>query len=420
MSLPDHLPTVEDLKRVLKVTRQLAASTELGPLLDDVALAACSVLGCERATVFLLDQQKNELYSKVATGVKEIRFPADRGIAGQVAVSGEVSNVADAYADPRFNKEIDKATGFATRNILTLPLNGLKGERIGVLQVLNKAGGPFDSGDEYLATALGAQAGVALQRQILMEQYAEKLQLERELDIARTIQQALLPDENPTVAGYSIAGWNRPADQTGGDCYDFLKIQGHRLGILLADATGHGITAAMCIAQFRSLVKATSRLSDDLSRICTYVNDLLTEDLPSDRFVTCLVGTLDPETHELSYIAAGQGPLLHYHAASNRTDVLAASDLPMGIMDTHLFEMQSIIALAPGDIFCLLTDGFFEWARKDGQQYGDQRVVALLAKCKDMPAKQIIERVYKSVLSFAGGTPQTDDLTAVILKRNKQ
>jgi len=250
-----------------------------------------------------------------------------------------------------------------------------------------------------------------------IESRIKKLDLEHELDIARDIQQALLPEKNPDLPGYDIAGWNKPADQTGGDCYDFINMQGHRLGILLADATGHGITAAMCIAQFRALVKATSRMSDDLSRIATYVNELLTEDLPSDRFVTCFVGTLDPDAHELSYIAAGQGPLLHFHADTQTADVLNASDLPMGIMDAHLFEMHNVLEIAPRDMVVLLTDGFFEWCGPNGEQYAEDRVIQVLKESMDLPAEKIIQRIYQSVRAFVGSAPQSDDLTAVIIKR---
>ncbi|UCG34336.1 MAG: SpoIIE family protein phosphatase [Phycisphaerales bacterium] len=406
-----------NLKLLLEVSRRMGASTELQPLLENVADAGCQVLQCERATVFLLDRDRHELYSKVATGVQEIRFPADKGISGQVATTGQVSNVPDAYADPRFNPDIDRSTGFRTRNILTVPLNGLQEQRIGVLQLLNKRGGPFGEEDEELALTLGAQAGVALQRQMLLDQYAEKLRIERELDIARDIQQQLLPREDPRVPGYRIAGWNKPADQTGGDCYDFLEARGNRFGVLLADATGHGITAAMCISQFRSLVKATARLSDDLPRIATHVNDLLAEDLPNDRFVTAFLGALDLGNHELTYIAAGQGPLLHYHHASGRTDVLPAGDVPLGIMEGHLFEVSNQLDLAPGDVFCLLTDGFYEWARPDTEHFGEDRVVEIIRANAALPPDRLIQHIYQSVLAFASGTTQADDLTAIVIQR---
>ena len=418
MASRQNQQTIDNLKLLLEVSRHMAVSIELQPLLESVAAAGCQVLQCERATVFLLDRKNNQLYSKVATGVEEIRFPADKGISGQVAMTGRVSNVPDAYADPRFNPEIDKHTGFKTRNILTVPLNGLDGRRIGVLQLLNKRGGPFSKEDEELAATLGAQAGVALQRQTLLDEYAAKLRIDRELDIARDIQQQLLPHENPRLAGYQVAGWNKPADQTGGDCYDFLRTQGSRFGMLLADATGHGITAAMCISQFRSLVKATARLSDDLPRIATYVNDLLSEDLPNDRFVTAFLGSLDVEAHQLTYIAAGQGPLLHYHHAAGQTDVLPAGDLPLGIMEGHLYELSRSIDLAPGDVFCLLTDGFYEWARADGEQFGEDRVVEILKNNASLPPEQLIQHIYQSALSFVGGTPQTDDLTAILIRRD--
>ena len=216
---------IENLRRILDVARQMAATTDLCALLSTIVDATRQVLECERATIFLYDATANELCSRVATGVESIRFPADRGIAGAAASQRAVVNVANAYNDPRFNPEIDKETGFRTRNLLTFPLENLNGELMGVLQALNKAGRPFDAQDEELARVLSAQAGVALHRWRLLEEYAEKQRMARDLEIARSIQQTLFPKENPIVAGYEIAGWNRSADETGGDCYDFIPLE---------------------------------------------------------------------------------------------------------------------------------------------------------------------------------------------------
>ena len=138
---------VENLTTLLAVTRHMAASTEWVPLLEAVVQAARQVLDCERATVFLYDACTDELYSKVATGARDIRFAAGCGIAGEAIRTGSVINVPDAYADPRFNREVDKQTGFRTRNLLTFRLTGYDGETVGVLQALNKLHGVFTPSD---------------------------------------------------------------------------------------------------------------------------------------------------------------------------------------------------------------------------------------------------------------------------------
>src|SRR5262249_46094598 len=148
-------------------------------LLSTIGQDCRRVLDCERSTIFLYDDHSDELYSRVAAGgepggIREIRFPAERGIAGEAFRTRMVINVPDAYADARFNPEVDRKTGYLTRNLLTCPLLGLDGSAVGVLQVLNKNAGGFSGWDEELIQSFGAQAGVALQRQLLLEERAEK------------------------------------------------------------------------------------------------------------------------------------------------------------------------------------------------------------------------------------------------------
>ncbi len=132
MSHPDTERQIADLNTLLDVSRRLGATTELTPLLQRVTEAAIRVLDCERTTVFLYDRNAHELHSRVATGSTEIRFSADRGIAGESIRTGAIINVPDAYADDRFNKEIDKITGFRTRNLLTFPMHGHDGALVDI------------------------------------------------------------------------------------------------------------------------------------------------------------------------------------------------------------------------------------------------------------------------------------------------
>jgi phosphoserine phosphatase len=408
---------IVDLQAVLAVSRELAATPELTPLLQKVEVAARKVLGCERATIFLYDHARAELYSRMATGVNEIRFSVDRGIAGEAARTGQVVKVPDAYADPRFNPDIDRQTGFKTRNMIAFPLVGFDNSIVGVLQVLNKMSGSFDAWDDELVSTFGAQVGVAIQRQILLDEYAEKQRIQEDLNIARKIQQGLLPTTPPQVSGFDIAGWNKPADETGGDCYDFLELENGLLAIIVADATGHGIGPALMIAECRALFRAMISLSQDLSGVSSRMNNLLCEDLLEDRFVTAFLGVLSPNERTLSYLSAGHGPLLKYIRATDEIAELGANAVPLGIMPGMHFDSPDQFVMQAGDMMILVTDGFFEWTNPQEEQFGVDRLCDLIRRHRDLPSKEIIQLLHKAVVSFAGGTPQADDLTAVIVKK---
>jgi sigma-B regulation protein RsbU (phosphoserine phosphatase) len=408
----------ENLRRVLDVARYMAVTNDLDVLLGTIVEAACKVLNCDRATIFLYDGATDELYSRVAKGVDAIRFPADCGIAGQAARDRACINVPEAYADSRFNREVDKQTGYRTRNLLSFPLENIQGELIGVLQALNKTAGAFDQEDEQLARVLSAQAGVALDRGRLLEGHFERERMKRDLDIARGIQQALFPKQNPVVEGYEVAGWNRSADETGGDAYDFLRLDDGRLAIFLADATGHGIGAALVIAQCRSLLRAMLAVTQDLPAIAAHVNNLLSEDLADDRFVTAFVGILDPQAHTLEYIAGGQGPLIL--VSSGQVENRIANALPFAVIPGTEFDPPERFEFAPDATLVLLTDGFYEAVNPRDEQFGEARVIDFVQRKAALPLEELIDALYAEVEVFTQGCPQADDLTAVLVRRNTQ
>ncbi|MHC4441106.1 MAG: PP2C family protein-serine/threonine phosphatase [Planctomycetota bacterium] len=416
MTDPNNTPG-DHLQVLVEVAQKMGKTFELVPLLETIEQAGRSAMGCDRATIYLYDSQNDQLYSKVATGTKEIRFPTKLGIAGEVARTKSIILVPDAYADPRFNRQIDQETGYRTRNMLTLPLIAPDGELVGVLQVLNKLDGDFKPQDEVLADALGALTGVAIKRQMLLDEAAEKQRLQRELNIARDIQQQLLPKQNPQIPGLDLAGWNQPADQTGGDCYDFHHLGKNQLAIMIADATGHGIGPALIVSQCRALFRAVIKNSKNLSTIAQTINRLLCEDLPENRFVTMCFGVLDTDNRRFNYVSAGHGPLLFYHAKSQNVEQFNATGLPMGILPDDAIELAKPVELLPGDMFIMLTDGFSEWSRADGEMYGEHRLIEVIRKNHNLNAPNLIQTIYHDVLTFSDKSPQKDDLTAVLIKR---
>ena len=312
MAGPDSDKLRSELNTLISISRELGGTLELDVLLANIGQAAQELLDCERISVLIYDRDTDELYTRLSTDGTDIRFPADRGIAGETVRTGATINVPDAYADSRFNPEVDKSTGFRTRNVLSLAMDGYDGKLIGLLQFLNKRRGVFDEPDERLACSFGALAGVAIQRQLLLEESAQRQKMERDLDVARTIQKSFLPDSNPEIDGYDIVGWNQPADETGGDSYDFIQLEQRKLGLLISDASGHGIGPALVVAECRALIRGLATMTMDLRQIIREANSVLVEDLGDGRFVTACLAVLDGESGAVNYVSAGHAPSLRY------------------------------------------------------------------------------------------------------------
>lgn len=240
---------------------------------------------------------------------------------------------------------------------------------------------------------------------------------EGDLEMARTIQQGLLPQSPPNLEHYDIAGWNEPADQTGGDYYDWMELPDGKFAITIADVTGHGIGPALVTAACRAYVRSFVLVETDIAKILQRVNKLLYADLPSNRFVTYALSVLDLQDNTIQFLSAGHGPLLYYIAETGIVESFNADTFPLGIIDDIEFGTIRERNMKPGDIYVLITDGFFEWARADGKQYGTKRLCEFIRQNASLSAQELIDGLQKSVHTFVGDSPQDDDLTVVVVKR---
>ncbi|MFM8635196.1 MAG: SpoIIE family protein phosphatase [Planctomycetia bacterium] len=245
----------------------------------------------------------------------------------------------------------------------------------------------------------------------------EKERIQRDLAIAREIQQGLLPTVPPSMPGFDIAGWSEPADETGGDYFDFMPLDGGELAVAIADVTGHGIGAALVVAEVRALFRAEILRSPDLLTAVTSVHALIGRDLSSDRFVTACFAVVSSPRSTVRYVSAGHGPILTYSLASDSVSEHPPHGLPLGFLPTATYAVPTEIALAPGDVFMVLTDGFFEWTDRHGKPFGVDRIREFLRAHHDLPARELIERLRGDVVEFSGGTRQADDLTSIVVKR---
>jgi len=406
-----------DLRKILEVTRKLAAPFDLDTMLTEVVNASREILDADRGTVFLYDDAAKELVVRVGTDLQQIRIPADKGIVGESAQSRKLINVPDCYADERFNRAIDKQTGYKSRCMLTIPLIGYEESLIGVLQILNKHDGVFDDQDEYIGLALAAQAAVVLHRAKITEAIIASERLDREISVARDVQIGTLPKEMPIVQGYEFGGAFEPTDQTGGDLYDFVPMVGEKLFLLMGDATGHGIGPALSATQVRAMLRVALRLESSLDDAFIHINDQLCDDLPDDRFVTGFFGVLDGNENTVDFHSGGQGPIMHFHAASGEFDWHPATTFPLGYMPQTALAAPLQADMQPGDVLGLISDGIYEYENESGEQFGQQRVADIVTGGGDLGAQDLVDDILRAVRSHGGLAPQADDITIVLAKR---
>ena len=412
-----HRLSAEDLETILGVTSALAAPFDLMTMLGEVVNAAKQVLHADRGSVWLFEPASDELVLLVATGIAPVRVRSGAGLVGACAHERRIINVPDCYADPRFDPTVDRATGYRTRCMLTLPLVDHKDALVGVMQVLNKDGGVFDADDETLATALAAQCAVALQRVRMTEAVIEGEKMRQALEMARVVQMSTLPSEMPAVPGYEVCGLFEPAELTGGDTYDLAAID-QGLLVVLGDATGHGIAPALSVTQMQAMLRMAFRLGADLDTAYLQINNRLAETLADDRFVTAFIGLLDPAANRLRFHSGGQGPIFHFQAATGSCVRYKPTSFPLGAMPLAAARPPVTLEMAPGDILVLLSDGFYERTNAAGEQFGEARVEALVAAHRGGRVTALMDAIVGAVRDFGGGAAQEDDMTAVLVRRD--
>ena len=406
------------LDALLAITRRLASEPRLDPLLESIAEETCNLLDAERATLFLYDAATNELYSRIATRseIEVIRMPADRGIAGSVARTQACLVIPDAYADPRFNREVDRRTGWRTRNILAVPMTNLNGDLVGVVEALNRRSGPFTDDDAALMRAVADQAGVALERARLLEEFLAKRRLEDEMQLAQQIQADLLPEKPPPTDGFDLAGWSRPSEYAGGDFYDLFEWGDGRIGMMLGDAVGHGVGPALLAATTRALVRALALRDTCPGCVLADANRLLATDVEAGRFVTLALVALDDAEGTATFASAGQGPLL-LARADGTAERFTATGLPLGVLLETGFEASEPMRLAPGDAFFLISDGIFECETENGKELGFEAVEQTVQDHLDGPAGAVTDALRALTDSVSPTGRFRDDRTAVVAKR---
>ena len=251
--------------------------------------------------------------------------------------------------------------------------------------------------------------------QAAQAQMIEKVRLERELDLARDIQQSMLPTTLPHLAGFEFGAIMKPARQVGGDFYDFVPIDDQHIGIAIADVSGKGVSAAMFMALSRSLLRAEASRSLSPQTVLQNVNRHLLDMNAANMFVTILYGVLDQVTRQFLYVRAGHELPLLIEADGRLSPVPRSQGQPVGLFDAPLLEEQTL-TLTPGRTMLIYTDGVTDQLNQEEIFWGASHLQRALQTHQHKPAQLICEQLFNEIYNFGGLSEQSDDITLVVVR----
>ncbi len=408
--------TLNKLGILVESSKAMSSTLDLSELLARILDVAKSQADAERGTLFLVDEQSAEIWSLIAHGLEkqEIRLPLGKGIAGHVAKTGDIVNIPDAYADSRFNPEVDKRTGYRTRNILCLPIRNKMGKIIAALQLLNKKKGSFTDEDSDFLLTLSGHMALALENAQLHQQLIDKERMEKELALARGIQRSLLPESTPTVEGFDVALLNEPCYAVGGDYYDFLTLGPRTLLVVIADVEGKGVSSALVMSNLQATLRALVLHLHSLNEIAEALNKMIWNHTRAEKYLSLFMGLIDIKRKVIHYINCGHVPPVIIRPGSDPIP-LTDGGMVVGLFENASYE-RGQLKLQTGDVLVLCTDGITESMDAHHEEYTSERLVEKVYEVAEKTAAEIVEHVSVDVARYSRAGTHIDDKVMIAIK----
>jgi phosphoserine phosphatase RsbU/P len=409
----------QENQTLMDISMKLSSSSSLVDLLHTILDSLKQVVNYDAAGIFVYNRELNQVEIDMIAGYEgaardrinhkfEEGVKLGQGIVGNVIQTGQPIYVPDVRRDPRYIAGRD-----GTLSELAVPII-VRDEVIGAFNLEVDLVDAYTERDLRSLATFAAHAGVAIERarSERIRQHARRI--EEEINLARRIQKSFLPSATPQFAPYDLAGMNSPSSEVGGDYYDFIPITEHDMGIAIGDVTGHGVGAALLMANFRACLRIESRNNFAIRAILGKVNNYLYENNLPDSFVTAVYGVLDRRNHVFTYANAGHNPPFRLRSDGS-AEFLDVGGLLLGAFPDVVYE-ESSLQLEPGDLLVFYTDGVTEALDDSDREFGLERLVNTIRGLRDLPAAEIVLKISDTVHSYQSHEQPQDDLTLSIIK----
>ena len=406
-------PSITGAPRVqllLEAGRELAGHRPLDELFARILELGLSAVGAERGLLMTLDG--SDLHVRAARGEG---FRISTSVRDRVLHGRESLLVVDVSRDQALRAS-QTIVSSGVRSLIAVPLQ-TEDTVIGLLYIdASSFLRSFTPEDLTLVTVLANIAAVRIQHARFIEMVQAEKVLQHELRQAAEIQSGLFPRQSPTIPGYDIAGMSVPCHAVGGDYFDYVQLQGGRLGVLLGDVSGKGLSAALLLAGLQARVHLLAEQSSTADELMLKLNPRIAAAWPGNRFMTLCILTLDPSTGEFTYCNAGHNPPFLLRASGDVETLLVGGPV-MGILKNAPYSAASGF-LQPGDTILLYTDGASEAETPEGQDLGEDGVLQFLKAAGPKPSAELIRHIYAAVSAHLAGSPAADDCTLLAIRRS--
>jgi sigma-B regulation protein RsbU (phosphoserine phosphatase) len=422
------LSVVDKLRMLLDITKTISRSLDLDEVLSLVMDTLDSVIPYDAAGIYLVrrSQPTPELedgldepvfHTQAVRGydidaLQDLGLKMGEGLIGYVAVSGKPFISPDVRKEPRYIN-----ARAHTRSEMVAPIIS-NNEVIGVFDLESDELNAYSKDDLEVLALLASQVAIIIEKVMLHDQLIEKQRLETQLEVARQVQLELLPARDPALEGFDISAYNFPTEEVSGDYYDWVRIYDDQIGIVIADVSGKGVPAALLMAFLRASLRAATHIGYAPHISMSKVNYLLWESIERNQFVTAFYGILDAANRTIAYCNAGHNPPFLMDA-DGAVRFEERGGVPLGMFrDTRYYEYFAEIE--PGQVLVLYTDGATEAMNREREEYGRDRLVEAVRKCRHLSSREMIDFVHRDMLEWTDGLGATDDVTFFIIKALKE
>ena len=424
-----HLPTARVFDRKMKEVDSLhdlsrAISTEFNfdKLVRLVTEMIRYVIGTDYTwlEMYREDSKQLEIVAHYNLNEKEIQSfnqPAQQDFRSQIFESkkslllNQITRTNQYAYFKKWKNEIHSLIG--------VPLISSNNQPLGILYAAKKHAYGFDPDDLAMVEAYASQAVIALDNAMLLRESLEQERLKEELRIAREVQQRLLPQKKPELDGIDIECLTITAYEVGGDYYDFVYLPDGHIGFIIGDVSGKGTSAAFYMAEAKGVVQSLSKTFNNPRELLIRTNEILYETLERKTFISMLMASLDCQQRKITFARAGHCPLLYYNNQQQQVRLLQPQGIGVGLEKGQIFTqtlVEESVSLNPGDIFVFFTDGLSEARNKNGEEFGEDRLCALIQESAAKSASEIKQDVMAAILKFLDGQSLADDLTLILVK----
>ena len=410
-----NLTTVDKLRMLLDITKTISRSLDLEEVLNLVMDTLGSLLPYDAAGIYLMDGgEEHPFKSKALRGYQisfdliEPRLKLGEGLIGTVAQTGNAIISPDVSKDTRYFRARER-----TKSEMVAPIISNDGV-IGAFDLESDRLNAYTEDDLEILRLLTSQVAIIIEKVRLHEEVVEKKRIQAQLDIARQVQLELLPADDPVVEGFDISAYVFPTEEVSGDYYDWVRIYQDQIGIVVADAVGKGIPAALLMAFLRASLRSGIQTGFAPHVALGNVSELLRESIEDNQFITAIYGILDSTNGSFVFANAGHNPPLRVKG-NGEYRYIPYGDLPLGMFADQHYH-QHFLRFEPGDVVVIYTDGVTEAANPGGEEYGQERLAKRVLEGIELPAKKMIEHIRKGLADFTEEKFLEDDGTLFIIK----